>query len=604
MAGTVISNLRVEAAEFYAAILREAKKGGEAAEPVAAFATLTDELERSGVARQQLEQLGATKEGRARLVAMALARRVGLPELDPGDAAKSFGAALAEILNRPAAGSEAIVAALEAMFAGEPTKPSLEALGDARVGQWPMDGLRGLASLFLGRPEKRPSHPTVLDLYPTAVKPSDVAELADVERVLAGLLGAPELVALIRDNAARLEGVELEAFVRDLGAFAQLADMATTMIDYTKVDMGWAGFCPNLHRMKPAPLFPMTRDAYRARDYHPLHVERSRDRQEASRKRLGEALAGALERGASVGELAGRELLREIGLDEHQTAGWAIDSQAVAGAIRSEALIPLRALFAATAKLDHEGVRIAPHRREDLDAACRALVVELIQNVVAGTFTDWRMGNEKSQVQLACLGEAIGRLANETSIELTTRGRRLKTREERGVDLLWLTKIGGPSHGFDMISQCLLPLVANARTIALVVDDDGYGKGPAARSYLRILPASDGTAALYLEMLQRDFDHWDEKAVGHSALKEATIRHAIQKAKELGVPLAILDHAKEPTRPLLDGMDIPFESRRMSFILEPSNGVFEASDSLLGQHHGPQLERTRSVDVPVFVIEP
>ena len=58
-----------------------------------------------------------------------------------------------------------------------------------------------------------------------------------------------------------------------------------------------------------------------------------------------------------------------------------------------------------------------------------------------------------------------------SSNQLTTKtmsplGHALRTREEDDVDLLWVTKIGGPSHGFDVGANCLLPLLANGRTRA------------------------------------------------------------------------------------------------------------------------------------------
>lgn len=35
--------------------------------------------------------------------------------------------------------------------------------------------------------------------------------------------------------------------------------------------------------------------------------------------------------------------------------------------------------------------------------------------------------------------------------------------EQDELGFFWATKIGGPSHGFDIEGQCLLPLLANAR---------------------------------------------------------------------------------------------------------------------------------------------
>ena len=40
---------------------------------------------------------------------------------------------------------------------------------------------------------------------------------------------------------------------------------------------------------------------------------------------------------------------------------------------------------------------------------------------------------------------------------------RVCVRVQGELGFFWATKIGGPSHGFDLEGQCLLPLLANAR---------------------------------------------------------------------------------------------------------------------------------------------
>src|SRR5207244_1344392 len=108
------------------------------------------------------------------------------------------------------------------------------------------------------------------------------------------------------------------------------------------------------------------------------------------------------------------------------------------------------------------------HSRSDLNAASRTLMRKVIQHVVEGDFVDWRFKTPESRAQMACLSaeqEAAYRAPTSVKVE-TGSGRRITTRDEQGLGLLWVTKIGGPSHGFDMLSQCLFPLLANARNSA------------------------------------------------------------------------------------------------------------------------------------------
>ena len=51
----------------------------------------------------------------------------------------------------------------------------------------------------------------------------------------------------------------------------------------------------------------------------------------------------------------------------------------------------------------------------------------------------------------------------------------------------WATKIGGPSHGFDLEGQCLLPLLCNARHKVILVSDPGWPHHPSGRAHFRLL---------------------------------------------------------------------------------------------------------------------
>merc|ERR1712232_1138917 len=64
---------------------------------------------------------------------------------------------------------------------------------------------------------------------------------------------------------------------------------------------------------------------------------------------------------------------------------------------------------------------------------------------------------------------------------------RIHEDEENELGLFWATKIGGPSHGFDVEAQCLLPLLANARHKVILVSDPEYKHHPVGRAHFRLL---------------------------------------------------------------------------------------------------------------------
>jgi hypothetical protein len=435
--------------------------------------------------------------------------------------------------------------------------------------------------------------PRAKNLFPTALRAKDVASASASAAALASLLGCPELEAIAQTARDRAQGDAADRLERALGAFALLADAALTMLDYDRMTTGWGGW--GIFSFK----YPSARAQYLQRSYRGDLEQASRPRQDRSRAEILEAVGRALEADdpAIALEIALIDrFLAEIGVARERSADWKPNPTAIADALAHDALIPLRALHAATAHLDHRRVPLMGHRERALDAASRAVVETIVRRISEGDFEDWRFEHDASRAQLACLSPDQERaLRGETSVAKVTRsGRRLKTRDARGLDLLWVTKIGGPSHGFDMLSQCLLPLLANARNGAIIVDDAQHPG--AARSTLRLLPTPQGEPLLYLEMLQVDYPYKDAP-VGAHELRGLIIEHALEKARAMGVRLVIAPARGESAESILRELGAKGERKALELVLHPSAGVFEASDTLLNAHHRPQTNE-ETVKVP------
>jgi hypothetical protein len=446
--------------------------------------------------------------------------------------------------------------------------------------------------------------PSVQELFPRAIGAKDVDAIEKTASVLGKLFGR-SIEEKVLARASSIDPASSVVFAKNLAAFAILGDTASTALDYAKLPTGW----DTLGGERSGPLYPTTRAEYRERRYAKKMVELSRDRQTESRLSLMDALDRALSAedcAPAVEAALVQGFAREVGIPDAKAATWRSRADAVRDALDKEALIPLRALYAATAHLDHRGVPLHGHSKDALNAACRALVEEIVEHVVEGDFEQWRMTNPASAEQLRSLSpDQLRAFLEPVSIEMTTdSGRTLRTREETGLDLLWFTKVGGPSHGFDMISQCLLPLLANARNGTVLIDDPEWPGTAAGRSYLRLIQTPDGRPTLFLEMVQRDFPYAREP-VERRELKMATIQHALAKGKAMGVPVAILLHRAEDSIALLKSLRVAHEiDPEARFVLEPSGGIFEASDSLLEGHHTPQTARMPSKDVAVAIVRP
>ncbi|MCB9650458.1 MAG: hypothetical protein H6730_28300 [Deltaproteobacteria bacterium] len=411
------------------------------------------------------------------------------------------------------------------------------------------------------------------------VEKLDAANLPQAPRLMsaakvATLEGAVAAIADITGDKALAEGLKAAAgraddkaaFTRDLGSFALLLDQASSAPDYSMTRMGWH--------------YGYSRGDYRARAQQPFVMYLAEQRLEHS----GEAAHAALSKvvdskapGLDLQEGLTKRFLDEIGVVPERAKGWKPSMDGIAKALAHEALVPLRALNETiqdmAGKHGHEG-------------DFRRVVNELTQAMVEGNYKDWRNGNAASTRQLRPLSAAQKKawLANDVRQSIDApHGGRLTTREEDDVDLLWLTKIGGPSHGFDFGGHCLLPLLSNARTRAVVVEDTKWPDNPAARAYLRLLETKEGEPVLYLEPLQRDFPHRDtfQQDDLDGFFIAALVDHASKKAQALGVPLSI----DARWGGIAKFLDLPTKADpKPEFVLAASAGVLEASDTMTTLH--------------------
>ncbi len=427
------------------------------------------------------------------------------------------------------------------------------------------------------------------ELFPRMLTRADLGNVEAASTALEKMLGLQGLQAVTR--ALAIEGPR---FRDALVSYAILADSALSALDYRVTGNGWKGW--NQFSTK----YPASREGYRTRSYRPDLELASNSRRVASQKNLAANLLVALGNEAPVDALEGAlvaNFLRELNVDPATSAGWNSNVASVACALDRELFVPLRALHDATGKLDHDGVPLGDHTRPELDRRCRAVVEDLIRTVADGTFADWRFSNPLGRAQLSALTpDQEQAFRKPRSVVMASPSKpELRTRNEQGDGLFWLTKIAGPSHGFDMLSQCHLALLANARNNGIVVDVDG--RPDAARSVVRVLTTTKNKPLLYLEMLQLCFELPQFSGVERDDYRIPILRHALEMAREMKVPLAIAYSKYENTEQLLKELGVKGRRGELDIHLHPSNGVFEASDSMVGAHHAPQVD-ARDVHIP------
>eukprot|EP00854_Cymbomonas_tetramitiformis_P003409 gene3409-4288_t len=346
-------------------------------------------------------------------------------------------------------------------------------------------------------------------------------------------------------------------------ALALLAEQAIRRgIDYASLSLGWN--------------HPTSRIEYREATHKSITCSASRLRQQRSKSALTRTVQAILEGQEKAQDAIAELFLQEIGAKGQNIAPtWA----AIVAALENELLLPLRALNEGQQSMSRT-FNGQPVPRQPIAEAVRSLTTHVVQ----GTFKNWRYTNPVGQRQLQGLLEWQKEAWKESTS--MTHGK-LRTHEDEPdeLGLFWATKIGGPSHGFDIEGQCLLPLLCNARHKVILVTDPAWPHNPAGRAHFRLLwTATTGQPILWLETVNKDFRaNVDTRAWAHVVLT-----HAVAKAVNMGVTLWVPNNFEGLLSSVSAGQG---EVRRMQdrLVLRPSNGVVEASDYLSHKHDWPQM---------------
>lgn len=405
----------------------------------------------------------------------------------------------------------------------------------------------------------------------------DVATIDSAIRALGERLGT-EIESGLLETAAKCAGDRRARFVRLLGSYALLADEAMHAPDYAGSPTSWG---------------PEHRQAYRARMHSGAW---DRERQTRSRRALAAALRGLAEAHDPVVALERvliAEFLREIGVPPETSMKWRPTEEAIGRALEGEAFLPLRAYQERAAQC---GRRYAS--REEW----HAVVDPLIQSVVEGRFSEWRVSNEASRLQLAVLDEAqraewLKDRSVSHEIETKDGGRVILTTSEAQASdfgLFWATKVGGPSHGFDTMTNCALALATNARNNTILVTDPRW-PNHAGRTYIRLFSLKDtGEPVLFLEGSHRDFGYPGPRG----PVDIAIARHALEKARAMNVRLVLSWECSQ----IIAELGLRGEWRSPEYVVAPSLLVEAAS--VFGPHDWrQQREEVRPMRMRQFFVE-
>jgi len=374
------------------------------------------------------------------------------------------------------------------------------------------------------------------------------------------------LSELLDDAAVKLQK---RCQPEEFQVLCQLAEQSIAMgIDYRSIGVGWN--------------HPSTRMAYRKASHRSTRCEQSRKRQERSKERFIE-LAEAKD--PNLKEAIVQLFLTEIGADHDLGASFG----GVAAALKAELLLPLRALNECGPL--SRTMTGAPLPAEEL----RKVILELTKAVVSkeGGFSEWRYSTPAGQEQLRGLSpEQIDLWRQSTSMD---HAGGLVTHEDAQGELgfFWATKIGGPSHGFDYETQCILPLLCNARHKVILVSDPRWTCHPVGRAHWRLLwSVGNGKKKpeprLWLETVNADF----EAPVSNDGWELAVLSHAMRKAEDMNVTLSVDTYMGDLLQRLIDRHACSHDAVeiRERILLRPSKAVLEASDYLSHKHDWVQDE--------------
>eukprot|EP00933_Yihiella_yeosuensis_P035263 TRINITY_DN28784_c0_g3_i3.p1 TRINITY_DN28784_c0_g3~~TRINITY_DN28784_c0_g3_i3.p1 ORF type:complete len:455 (+),score=101.41 TRINITY_DN28784_c0_g3_i3:36-1400(+) len=374
-----------------------------------------------------------------------------------------------------------------------------------------------------------------------------------------------------------------------LRALRLLAEQSTRGIDYKSLGLGWD--------------HPTARTTYHSSRHPSMTHPKSKARSEASRAALVELVKAAKGGDKSaMTDLEGalvKAFVKEVGLSPDTEPGSLAQFGPVLEALEAELLLPLRALVEGQPDLcrTFNGVPLPKEKME-------AKALEIVQHVLVGDFSEWRYNNPLGLRQLEGLSDAQRSKWAEATLTEHKGGITVHEDSEGELGFFWATKIGGPSHGFDIEGQCLMPLLANARHKVILVSDPGWTYHPVGRAHFRLLwtATTPPEPLLWLETVNKDF----VANVNSSRWQMMVLNHAINKAEDMGVRLSVQPGARQALESLLgqreqQGGEVTTVSERL--VLRPSNAVVEASDYLSPEHdwHQEHEEITEPIRRCVYI---
>jgi len=348
------------------------------------------------------------------------------------------------------------------------------------------------------------------------------------------------------------------------GVALLLAQQATKAIDYATLGQGFP------------PQHPTDRLSYREGTHSSFVKSQSRC------QRSMEALQELCRSSPFLSERALCQLfVKEIGC--HPDLAETATLEGVRLALEHELLMPLRALNEGK-KWMYQTFAKQPLPSAQIDEVVQDITASVLNN----SFRAWRYGNPVGLKQLEGLSpQQLQQWQESSSTWVKLENRTIRVHEEDGLDLFWATKIGGPSHGFDVEGQCHLPLLANARSKVILVSDPSYPHHPVGRAHFKLLWTETNEPVLWLEKVNKDF----RADVDTGLWLPSVLMLAVSKATAMNVRLscdpAIANLLLSVGKNFQGSQVVKVQER---LVLRPSNGVVEASDYLTDKHDWLQTE--------------
>lgn len=444
---------------------------------------------------------------------------------------------------------------------------------------------------------------------------------------------------------ARADARELHV-AEGIAMLRQFRNHVANCPDYALIGKGWH--------------YPETRSGYRSS--HPRHASlvRSTRRQQQSVRRVDatiaalEALEAQSDDSPRVRRIIGDLLFDEAGFEpDARIRDMEWTASAIVSFVKHEAIHPLRAFRELVLNVDEVTTMSGlPLPRQ----AVKSAMEHVVRAIVEGRFPQHRFDtaqeeqeegggdtsralnarrmvaglqnlNKQERWRSSFRATANVAVPSSHASPLTTGSTHVvvTVREAEDASLLWATKIGGPSHGHDYETPCILPLLSNARHKAAILEaphlqhDD-----PVGRAHVRLLewhnpPTSYESAPssawlVYLEPLNIDFNV--APTMGHAdfaTLEYALLVYAIHRSIDIGVNIVSVGmHMSDAVDRFIGesrGVVVTAASncagcaydvrvtraQSVRYILTPSNGVIEASDTLSDLHDWVQDDEQLSV---------